>query len=486
MTQPQQPTDAALVARMRTGDAAVSDELYRRNADDVRRAARVVARGDDEVEVLVGEAFARVFAQIRAGAEPDDELRPYLRTVVRRLAIVRYRAAALAAGAADPATFGVLPEPDAPITVAAHQDLVRLAYETLPAEWQQVLWRTEVERRTPVMLAGSYGSNPNALAALAYRAREGLRQAYLSLHATGSMRRDCQPFVPMIPSLTRGTLAETEEEAITAHLAECTECRARRDEMAVLMSDLPDVLLPALLGFGAPARPARPAAPAGAPAGRGSGRPRGVRQRSAAVAAVVAAAVMLAAVAVVAVAMVSSMLGTPPVESPAAQPEVAPSAPPGEAGSDRTGEDGPVPGPAEATITAYPAEPHDDEPEASGIAPSPGTNAAPEGPAAGRPADPAPSGPAEPAEPPSAERSQRSPPSAERSQRSPSSAPPAEDPAPDPTTAATGPAGPAPPGSPPWLCDLVPGWPGCPDDPEPPGRGALCARLPDLPFCPAG
>jgi DNA-directed RNA polymerase specialized sigma24 family protein len=469
MTQPQQPTDAALVARMRNGDAAVSDELYRRNVDDVRRAARVVARSDDEVEVLVGEAFARVFAQVRAGAELDDELRPYLRTVVRRLAIARYRAAALAAGAADPATFGVLPEPDAPLTIAAHQDLVRLAYETLPAEWQQVLWRTEVERRTPVMLAGSYGSNPNALAALAYRAREGLRQAYLSLHATGSMRPDCQPFVPMIPALTRGTLAETEEAAITAHLAECTECRARRDEMAVLMSDLPGALVPALLGFGAPARPVRPTAPAGAgaPAGRGPGRPRGVRQRRAAVAAVVATAAMLAAVAVVAVAVVSSMLGAPPGESPTAQPGAAPPAPRGEAGSDR--EDGPVPGPAEATVTAYPAEPHDDEPEASGIAPSPGTTA--------------PSKPAEPAEPPSAERSQRSPTSAPPAEVA---EPPAEEPAPDPTSAATGPPEPAAPGSPPWLCDLVPGWPGCPDDPEPPGRGALCARVPDLPFCPAG
>ena len=52
-----------------------------------------------------------------------------------------------------------------------------------------VLWHTEVEQQKPADIAPLLGMSANSVSALAYRAREGLRQAFLSQHADRSRRR---------------------------------------------------------------------------------------------------------------------------------------------------------------------------------------------------------------------------------------------------------------------------------------------------------
>ena len=46
-----------------------------------------------------------------------------------------------------------------------------------------MLWHTEVEGQKPADIAPLLGMSANSVSALAYRAREGLRQAYLVEHA---------------------------------------------------------------------------------------------------------------------------------------------------------------------------------------------------------------------------------------------------------------------------------------------------------------
>ena len=60
--------------------------------------------------------------------------------------------------------------------------LAARAFHRLPERWQTVLWHTEVEQESPAEVAPLLGLTPNGVAALAYRAREGLRQAYLQEH----------------------------------------------------------------------------------------------------------------------------------------------------------------------------------------------------------------------------------------------------------------------------------------------------------------
>ena len=249
MTTPAVPlTDAELIARTRAGDMASYDELYRRHVDDASRVARIVTDNSDEAEDVVSEAFTRVLDRLQRGGGPDEELTPYLRTVVRRLAIDRYRTSRRDGTPADPTLLEIIPEPDDAMTRATDRQLVRKAFETLPDRWQRVLWHTEIEGRSPASLAAILGSSPNAVAALAYRAREGLRQAYLSVHLSSSIPEECRPYVPKLAAYVRGTLTASEDQWVAAHLEQCEHCRERRDEVMLLVADLRGVLWPALLG----------------------------------------------------------------------------------------------------------------------------------------------------------------------------------------------------------------------------------------------
>jgi hypothetical protein len=60
--------------------------------------------------------------------------------------------------------------------------LIAPAFDTLPERWRTVLWHTEVEGESPSQVGPLLGLTPNGVLALAYRAREGLRQAYLQVH----------------------------------------------------------------------------------------------------------------------------------------------------------------------------------------------------------------------------------------------------------------------------------------------------------------
>ena len=68
------------------------------------------------------------------------------------------------------------------------------AFQSLPERWQLVLWHLEVEGQKPADIAPLLGISANSVSALAYRAREGLRQAFVSMHAQDAdderLRRD--------------------------------------------------------------------------------------------------------------------------------------------------------------------------------------------------------------------------------------------------------------------------------------------------------
>jgi RNA polymerase sigma factor (sigma-70 family) len=239
-------TDAELIARTRGGDMTAYDELYRHHADDARRVARIVSDNSDEADDIAAGAFTHVLATLQSGGGPDEELAPYLRTIVRRLAVERYRASRPDGTPADHA-LEEPPGPDGPAARATDRDLVRRAFETLPDRWQRVLWHTEIEGRSPAELASTLGSTPNAVAALAYRAREGLRQAYLSVHLSSAIPDECRPYVPKLAAYVRGTLTPSDDQWVSDHLDQCQHCRERHDELLLLVSDLRGVLWPALL-----------------------------------------------------------------------------------------------------------------------------------------------------------------------------------------------------------------------------------------------
>lgn len=172
--------DAALIRLARGGGArsrAAFAELWTRHLPAALVAARRIT-GSFEPADLASEAFARVLSAMRAGRGPELSFRAYLIVTMRNVA------ASWARQASRLAVFE-LDDPDALPHLSSDLDrLDRLAgfevFRSLPERWRRVLWYSEVEHLSPVELGELFGISASAAAMLAFRARQGLRKAWLS------------------------------------------------------------------------------------------------------------------------------------------------------------------------------------------------------------------------------------------------------------------------------------------------------------------
>ncbi|RSD17151.1 RNA polymerase sigma factor [Amycolatopsis eburnea] len=218
--------DRRLLAELRAGNPAAGDRLFRRHAGPLRRVAARWARQPAERDDLVAEAFACVLAVVRAGGGPKDDLRPYLVVTMRNLAARwnRYRERvephAVVPGAA------VAEGTEELVLRRSTDELVRSAFHTLPVRWRTVLWNIVAEGRTPADLAPVMGISANGVAALAGRARAGLRLAYLQAQQLPAPRTQaCRDALRQLEIWLRGGRYDACASTVAAHLAECTSCR---------------------------------------------------------------------------------------------------------------------------------------------------------------------------------------------------------------------------------------------------------------------
>ncbi len=169
--------DEELIGNTRAGDSAAYGELYRRHYQAGRAAAQALTHNRSDTDDVTSEAFARVLRASQSGGGPDVSFRPYLVAAVRNVFYDRARCnrESPSEHMADTVNTSLL---DAE---SDREDgaFASVAFAGLPARWQRVLWHSEVEGRSASEIGSLLGLEPNAVAALAYRAREGLRQAYL-------------------------------------------------------------------------------------------------------------------------------------------------------------------------------------------------------------------------------------------------------------------------------------------------------------------
>ncbi|MFC5063693.1 sigma-70 family RNA polymerase sigma factor [Actinomycetospora atypica] len=268
---PDAPSDADLleVIRGRPADHASTvafGTLYGRHRDAARALARQLARSPSDADDLVSAAFARLLEILRAGGGPTEAFRAYLLTSLRHLAYDRTRAERRLDLTEDMGeVIGVDPDrtivPFAdPAVAGLERSLAARAFATLPERWQAVLWHLEVEGDSPADIAPLFGLTPNAVSALGYRAREGLRQAYLQEHLAGGSpdgptgRRHTETEA-RLGAYTRGGLSRRDAAKVEEHLRECAECRALAAELREVNSGIvrsaigPLVLGAALVGY---------------------------------------------------------------------------------------------------------------------------------------------------------------------------------------------------------------------------------------------
>ncbi|HKY75397.1 MAG TPA: sigma-70 family RNA polymerase sigma factor [Acidimicrobiia bacterium] len=243
-------TDASLVSeeelldRAREGDRSAFGTLYLRHRDAARKVAGMCASSAADAEDAVAEGFARVFAALPRMAGRQIAFRPYLLTCVRNAATDRLRRERrIDLRDQMPETPGTAQADDMAL-LGLERNLVGEALQALPARWRTVLWLTEVEGLSPAEVSRRIGIKPNAVAALAYRARKGLREAYLQAHLKAEASEDCRATVGRLGNYVRGDLPEKDRMAVQTHLDACAKCRCRRDELTDVNATLRNAFLP--------------------------------------------------------------------------------------------------------------------------------------------------------------------------------------------------------------------------------------------------
>ncbi|GAB2480717.1 sigma-70 family RNA polymerase sigma factor [Nocardiopsis aegyptia] len=346
--------DAEIIKRVRGGDTGAYATLYERHAAASRGLARQLLRGDAEVEDAVAEAFTRVLSVIQRGSGPTDSFRPYLLTAVRNAAYDRGRGDKRQVVTDDMESYDSGEPFVDPALEGLERSLIARAFLSLPERWQSVLWHTEIEGIKPAEAAPILGMNANGVAALAYRAREGLRQAYLQMHlAGGAAPEACRPALNLLGAYVRGGLSKRDTAKVDAHMDGCADCREVYAELMDVNVGLRGIVLPIFVGAAAAGYLAT--TPGGAATGALWGR---MSRRQQQVSAGTAAAAGMA------VAIALALVGG---QEPLQEEESAPAAaPPGHAAPP----DDPPPG-APADPPGVPADPPPSAPPAADPADSP-------------------------------------------------------------------------------------------------------------------
>ncbi|EHR59629.1 sigma-70 family RNA polymerase sigma factor [Saccharomonospora cyanea] len=247
---PHDRSDADLIASVRAGRIEEYGALYERHVGAAVRLARQLCPATADADDVVSESFAKVLDALRDGKGPDHAFRAYLLTTVRHTAYSRARAAGRVRPTGDIGSVGrgTVSEFTDPAVEELERSLVARAFQRLPERWQTVLWHTVIEQQPVSEVAPLLGMSPNAVAALAYRARAGLRQEYLQAHLAETSSPRCRATAGKLGAWTRDGLSLRERAQVEQHLDHCARCRALADELADVNASLRGVVAFLVLG----------------------------------------------------------------------------------------------------------------------------------------------------------------------------------------------------------------------------------------------
>lgn len=242
--------DAELIAAVRAGDTDAYGALFERHRTAALRLARQLLPGA-ESEDLVSEAFTKVLVQLQAGRGPDLAFRAYLLTAIRRLHVDRIRSMRRLRTTDDEAELDQHVEFFDTAAATFERGTAADAFASLPERWQLVLWHLDVEGQKPAEVAPLLDMSANSVSALAYRAREGLRQAYLQHHLADTASGDCRWATERLGAHVRKGLSSRDAGRVDEHLDECRRCMGIYLELTEVNSDLAGILAPVILGTAA-------------------------------------------------------------------------------------------------------------------------------------------------------------------------------------------------------------------------------------------
>lgn len=248
LSEDEQRSDEELIEKVRDGNTDAYRVLWSRHFQAGVAVARSYTSRVDPEDVA-SEAFARTMEAIGRGKGPQVAFRPYLLTVVRNTASTWGKASAMNTALDEL----VLEDPrfgDAALEDAMDRSTVVTGFASLPLRWQEVLWYTEVEQLSPAETGALMGGiKPTAVSALAYRAREGLRLAWIRAHLTALPDdSECRWAADRLPALQRNSLLARDRARLESHLADCEFCSLVLEEAEDSARRLSTNLLSAFAG----------------------------------------------------------------------------------------------------------------------------------------------------------------------------------------------------------------------------------------------
>lgn len=224
MTTPQstppsdRPTDAELITASRTGDSDAYAQLCSRHAGAAMRLARQLTGDAAQRVSTVTQGFTRVLAILRGGGGPDVAFRPYLLRALR-----------------DP-------------TEGSAQSLSARAFSRLPERLQLTLWHIDVEGEPAAVVSAMLGLAPDEVPAVALRARERLRQAYVQEHVEATSAAECHWAAQRLGAHVGGGLSDPERLAVEEHLQGCPDCQELFGALEQVTTGLRGILATVVLG----------------------------------------------------------------------------------------------------------------------------------------------------------------------------------------------------------------------------------------------
>lgn len=239
--------DADLVLRARSGDTRAFGELWRRHYRSGIVVARNVSPGTD-ADDLVQEAYTRIYQSIQRGGGPTGSFRAYLFTSIRNTAAgwgrTRHETTMEELETLeDPATS------EQATAEALDRGLTHHAFRSLPSRWQEVLWYSEIEGMKPAEIAPLLGMKPTAVAQLTFRAREGLREAWIQAHLRAvADDSDCAWTIARLGAYSRNNIGRRDRARLEAHVATCARCAIVASEAHEVSGRLTFVLIPLTVG----------------------------------------------------------------------------------------------------------------------------------------------------------------------------------------------------------------------------------------------